>query len=131
MCLCCSRSAAALGRTERRWCLPLLGRRGNCNKRRLPESFWKSSAKRAQGGTIQIAAYLDHNRITLIVSNDGPPLLPSELSGLGIGNAIVRTRLRGLYGDAFEFTILNGKAGGVEVTVSIPNAASSPVGRIQ
>jgi two-component system, LytTR family, sensor kinase len=93
-------------------------------------------AKRAQGGTIRIAAALDHNRVTLMVSNDGPPLFPSEISGLGIGNANVRTRLRSLYGEAFEFTILNGKTGGVEVSVSIPYTLSSPavpslVGRAQ
>jgi len=93
-------------------------------------------AKRAQGGKIRIAAFLDHNRVTLMVSNDGPPLFPSELSGLGIGNANVRTRLKRLYGDAFEFTILNGKTGGVEVSVSIPyvvspSAVPSLAGRTQ
>jgi two-component system, LytTR family, sensor kinase len=83
-------------------------------------------AKRAQGGAIRIAASHDHNRVTLMVSNDGPPLIPSELSGFGIGNANVRSRLRSLYGDAFEFTILNGKTGGVEVSVSIPFVLSPP-----
>jgi LytS/YehU family sensor histidine kinase len=88
-------------------------------------------AKRAQGGTIRIAASLDCGKVTLTVSNDGPPLLPAGSSGSGIGNANVRTRLKSLYGDAFEFTMRNGKAGGVEVSVSIPYIASSPVGRCQ
>lgn len=88
-------------------------------------------AKRAQGGTIRIAASLDHDKVTLTVSNDGPPLLPAESSGSGIGNANVRTRLKSLYGNAFEFTIRNGKAGGVEVSVSIPYVVSAPVGSCQ
>jgi two-component system, LytTR family, sensor kinase len=88
-------------------------------------------AKRAHGGTIRIAASAGVSQVMLMVSNDGPPLAPSELSGLGIGNANVRTRLKSLYGDAFEFTILNGKAGGVEVSMSFPYVVSSSVGGAQ
>ncbi|MBV9179678.1 MAG: histidine kinase, partial [Acidobacteria bacterium] len=82
-------------------------------------------AKRAQGGTIRIAACLDRGQVTLTVSNDGPPLLPIDLSGSGIGNLNVRTRLKNLYGEAFEFTMRNGTAGGVEVAISVPYVVSS------
>jgi two-component system, LytTR family, sensor kinase len=82
-------------------------------------------------GAIRIAASLDRNKLTLTVSNDGPSLLPAELSGSGIGNANVRTRLRSFYGEAFEFTIRNCEAGGVEVSVSIPYVVSSPGERNQ
>lgn len=82
-------------------------------------------ARRAQGGAIRIAASLQRDRLNLIVSNDGPSLLSAELSVSGIGNANVRTRLRSLYGEAFDFTMRNGAAGGVEVAVSIPYVVSS------
>jgi hypothetical protein len=82
-------------------------------------------AKRAQGGRIRITAFLDRDKLTLAVCNDGPPLLPAELCGTGIGNANVRTRLKSLYGDAFEFAMRSGKEGGVEVSVSIPYVVSS------
>ncbi len=82
-------------------------------------------AKRAQGGTIRIAASLDHGKVSITVANDGPPLLPIELSGSGIGNVNVRTRLKNLYGEAFEFTMRNGRVGGVEVAISLPYIVSS------
>jgi two-component system, LytTR family, sensor kinase len=86
-------------------------------------------AKRAQGGTIRITASLNDGKVALTVSNDGPPLLVAEPSNSGIGNANVRTRLTSLYGEAFEFTMRNGKTGGVEVSLSIPYVVLSPVGR--
>ena len=84
-------------------------------------------ARSAQGGAIRIAASHEGGQLTLTVSNDGPSLPAADLSGSGIGNANVRTRLRSLYGDAFEFTIRNCDTGGVEVSVSIPYAVSPPV----
>jgi LytS/YehU family sensor histidine kinase len=57
--------------------------------------------------------------------------LLAEFSGSGLGNANVRTRLKSLYGDAFEFTMRNGKAGGVEVSLSIPYVVSPSNGSCQ
>lgn len=88
-------------------------------------------AKRAQGGTIRITASRDQDKLTLTVSNDGPSLLPAQLSASGIGHTQVRTRLTSLYGDAFEFTMSNGKAGGVEVSVSLPYVVSAADGKQQ
>ena len=88
-------------------------------------------AKRAQGGRIRIAASRDQDRLTLTVSNDGPRLLPAALSGSGIGHTHVRTRLTNLYGGAFDFTMRNGKAGGVEVSVSLPFVVSPTAGKSQ
>ena len=85
-------------------------------------------AKRAQGGTIRVSASLDDGKLTLTVANDGPPLLSIESSGFGIGNHNVQTRLRNLYGDDFEYKIENGRAGGVEVAISVPYIVSSTVG---
>jgi two-component sensor histidine kinase len=78
-------------------------------------------AKRVQGGAIRIAAVRSNGRLTLSVYNDGPSL-PAEQktihSGIGISN--VRTRLQGLYGDAFEWSMRNRDPGGVEVSLSLP-----------
>jgi two-component system, LytTR family, sensor kinase len=86
-------------------------------------------AKREQGGRIRIAASLDQDKLRLTVSNDGPRIPPAELSGSGVGHANVRTRLTSLYGDAFEFTMRNGKAGGVEVSLSLPYVVSPTAGK--
>jgi two-component system LytT family sensor kinase len=81
-------------------------------------------AKHAQGGTIRIVASRDLGKLTLTISNDGPPLSAATLCGSGVGHANVRTRLTNLYGDAFEFTIRNSKVGGVQVSVSLPYVVS-------
>ena len=84
-------------------------------------------AKRVQGGAIRIAAVRSNGRLTLSVYNDGPTL-PAEWqtnhSGIGISN--VRTRLQGLYGDAFEWNMRNREPGGVEVSLSLPFVSLPP-----
>jgi two-component system LytT family sensor kinase len=84
-------------------------------------------AKRVQGGAIRISGSRINGRLTLSVYNDGPSLpvdWEKTNSGIGISNA--RTRLQGLYGDAFEFSMKNQNPGGVEITVSVP-FVSTPV----
>jgi two-component sensor histidine kinase len=82
-------------------------------------------AKRAQGGAIGIAAERFNGRLTLRVSNDGPSLPAGwENSQTGIGMMNVQTRLRGLYGDAFEFSLRNREPEGVEASVSVPFVTS-------
>jgi two-component system LytT family sensor kinase len=84
-------------------------------------------AKRAQGGTIRIAASRCNGMLTLSVCNDGPSLPPDwEMTRSGIGMSNVRTRLQSLYGDAFELSIRNQDAGGVEVSVSLPFVLAAP-----
>ena len=75
-------------------------------------------AKRVQGGAIRIAAVRSNGRLTLSVYNDGPSLPAEWQKGIGISN--VRTRLQGLYGDAFEWNMRNREPGGVEVSLSLP-----------
>jgi signal transduction histidine kinase len=78
-------------------------------------------AKRAQGGSVRIAASRSDGTLTLAVYNDGPCLPSSwETSQAGIGISNMRTRLRSLYGDAFRLTLENRAPGGVEVSVSVP-----------
>ena len=78
-------------------------------------------AQRAQGGAIRITAARRNGMLTLRVYNDGPQLTAewdSIAAGTGISN--VRTRLRTLYGDAFELTLRNHGPNGVEASVSVP-----------
>jgi two-component system LytT family sensor kinase len=85
-------------------------------------------AKRAQGGAIRIAASRSDGVLTLSVCNDGPSLpVGWEMARSGIGMSNVRTRLQSLYGDAFELSMRNQDAGGVEVSVSLPFAVASGV----
>jgi two-component system LytT family sensor kinase len=84
-------------------------------------------AKRAQGGAIRIVASRSEGVLTLRVSNDGPSLPEGwETARPGIGMSNVRTRLESLYGDAFELSMRNQDAGGVEVSVSLPFAVALP-----
>lgn len=84
-------------------------------------------AKRAQGGAIRIAASRSNGTLTLRVCNDGPSLPADwEMTRSGIGMSNVRTRLQGLYGDAFELKMRNQDAGGVEVSVSLPFVVAVP-----
>jgi signal transduction histidine kinase len=83
-------------------------------------------AKRVEGGAIRIAASRLNGTLTLRVYNDGPSLpagWETSQSGIGISNA--RTRLRSLYGDAFELSLRNQRPSGVEASVSVPFRMSS------
>jgi LytS/YehU family sensor histidine kinase len=77
-------------------------------------------AKRAQGGAVRIAASRRNGMLTISVYNDGPSLPVESESRPGIGMSNVRTRLQGLYGDAFELSLENQPPGGVQVSVSVP-----------
>jgi two-component system LytT family sensor kinase len=78
-------------------------------------------AKRAEGGSIRIAAARSNGTLTLSVYNDGPSLPAGwETTDPGIGISNMRTRLRSLYGEAFQLELQNQDPGGVEVSVSVP-----------
>jgi two-component sensor histidine kinase len=77
-------------------------------------------AKEARGGWIRVTAYRLDGRLTLRVYNDGPGLprdCESKPSGIGIAN--LRSRLRAMFGEAFELSLRN-HAAGVEVLISVP-----------
>jgi two-component system, LytTR family, sensor kinase len=77
-------------------------------------------AKEARGGLIRVTACRSDGWLTLRVYNDGPGLpedLQNTQSGIGIAN--LRSRLRAMFGDAFEVSLRN-HAAGVEVVVSVP-----------
>lgn len=75
-------------------------------------------AKRAQGGAIQIGAQRLNGTLTIRIANDGPSLAYGWRSGTGISN--VRSRLKTLYGNRFDFEMENRSHGGVEVRLSVP-----------
>ena len=78
-------------------------------------------AKRVHGGALRIKASRSNGTLTLSVYNDGPRLPElCENCDTGVGLANVRTRLRSLYGDAFEFSIRNQAPDGVETLISVP-----------
>lgn len=77
-------------------------------------------AKRAHGGLVRISATRANGTLTLSVYNDGPGLLANNAASSGIGLSNMRTRLHGLYGDAFSLDMHNLQPGGVEVSVSVP-----------
>jgi len=73
-----------------------------------------------QGGWIRVTAFRSDGRLTLRVYNDGPSLRTdwkNSQSGIGIAN--LRSRLRAMYGDAFDVSLRNHDAG-VEVLISVP-----------
>jgi len=77
-------------------------------------------AKRAHGGLVRISAVRNNGTLTLSVYNDGPGLPAANTTPSGIGLSNMRTRLQGLYGDAFVLDMRNQQPGGVEVSVSVP-----------
>ncbi len=80
---------------------------------------------RVEGGAIQVVAASANGTLSLSVGNDGP-WLPADYenrrTGIGISN--LRTRLQLMYGTAFELTLRNREAGGVQASVSLPLAGT-------
>ena len=87
----------------------------------VENAFKHGISQRAEGGAIRIAACRSNGRLRLSVYNDGPPL-PKDWNDVpnGIGISNVRTRLQGLYGNAFDLDIRNSEPDGVEASVSLP-----------
>jgi|SRR5450631_353996 len=82
-------------------------------------------AKRARGGEVRVAAARSDGMLRLSVYNDGP-LLDRDVRALkdGIGLANLRTRLKVLYGRAFELRLENYGITGVQVSVALPYRAA-------
>lgn len=77
-------------------------------------------SREARGGWIRLSAFRSNGFLSFRVYNDGAKLAKdweSAQSGVGIAN--LRSRLRMLYGDHFEFNLHNQTAG-VEVLMSVP-----------
>lgn len=84
--------------------------------------------KRAQGGEIRISAHRVNGALHIDVFNDGPALQADwEKNSRGIGIPNLRTRLQGLYGDAFQFKMRN-QPDGVEALIAVPYVAGKSKG---
>jgi signal transduction histidine kinase len=78
-------------------------------------------SRRAQAGTVAIAAARDEARLVLSVYNDGPSVAandPGEGTGLGLAN--VRERLERLHGGAAALAVDNVGTQGVRVSIAMP-----------
>ena len=77
-------------------------------------------SKQVSGGLVRITALRSNGWLSLHVYNDGPGLPPDwEKSQSGIGISNLRSRLRAMFGDAYQLDLRN-QASGVEVLVSVP-----------
>ena len=78
-------------------------------------------AQRETGGSIMITANRHDGCLRLQVTDDGPvETPPDESTGLGIGLANTRERLKQLYGSDHRFDVEYAASGGCTVTVEIP-----------
>lgn len=74
--------------------------------------------KKASGGTIDIRAARKNDRLTITITDDGRPPVPSATS-TGIGMANTRARLTQLYGTNFVFE-LKAAGPGAQVVIDLP-----------
>ena len=70
--------------------------------------------------TIEVVAVSSNGSLNLIVSDDGPGLVPARPSRSGIGLANTRNRLARLYGDSAHLAIEPAGGRGVRVTITLP-----------
>jgi len=77
-------------------------------------------APRSGGGTLEIVAARDGDRLRLEVRDDGPGLPAGGPPRTGVGLANTRARLDQLHGAAHTFAMENRGGGGLTVTLSVP-----------
>jgi sensor histidine kinase YesM len=80
-------------------------------------------APRAQGGSVEITAALDGDRLVLAVRDDGPGARSDVVeSAAGLGLRAVRQRLEVRYGDGERpgFTVTTAEGAGFDVRISLP-----------
>jgi signal transduction histidine kinase len=78
-------------------------------------------AKRVVGGDVRVTGARRDGSVCLSVYNDGPSFPEDwQTSGVGVGLANLRTRLKILHGDTSELQMRRAGADGVEVVVTLP-----------
>jgi LytS/YehU family sensor histidine kinase len=70
--------------------------------------------------TIDVAVTSSNGSLALVVSDDGPGLLPSKAGHNGIGLTNTRNRLARLYGDRAQLIVEPAVSRGVRVTITLP-----------
>lgn len=78
--------------------------------------------------TIEVMATSSNGSLALIVSDDGPGLLPPKSDHSGIGLANTRNRLARLYGESARLVVEQATGRGVRVTITLPIRTVSPEG---
>lgn len=81
-------------------------------------------ARRAEGGTIAIAARVQADRLIISVCDDGPGP-PATAAANRVGLANTRERLNVFYGDRQRVEVRNLDNGGVEVRLDLPFDATA------
>jgi two-component system, LytTR family, sensor kinase len=77
----------------------------------------------ATGGTVQVEAHIEGERLVLEVRDDGTGwggAHPGETQGTGLGLNNVRERLAGLYGERHSLVSRPGARGGTDVRLELP-----------
>ena len=77
-----------------------------------------------EGGTIEIRAWLDGDRLKVRVADTGVGLNASGGSGMGLAN--LRVRLRGLYGDDAALRLQPNAPQGLAATLELPGREHGP-----
>jgi two-component system, LytTR family, sensor kinase len=77
-------------------------------------------ARNAAGGRVAVAASRRDDVLQLMVQDDGPGILGSDVSAEGIGLRNTRSRLRHLYGEAYRLDLVPGENRGLTVVVELP-----------
>jgi hypothetical protein len=75
---------------------------------------------KSEGGTLKVVAEVAHNRLRVIVADDGVGfgVMPSD--GTGLGLPTIRERLKLLHGTAGSLDIAPNKPSGVIATIEVP-----------
>ena len=81
------------------------------------------------GVTIDVGASITDGSLVLVVSDDGPGLLPPRPGHSGIGLTNTRARLARLYGDRARLDVEPLAGSGVRVAIALPIRTVSPEGR--
>jgi signal transduction histidine kinase len=78
--------------------------------------------------TIDVEAASANGSVVLVVSDDGPGLVPPAPGHSGIGLSNTRARLARLYGDRARLLVEQAAGRGVRVTITLPVRTVSPEG---
>ncbi len=83
-------------------------------------------ARRAEAGTIRIAARVIGDSLEMTVRDDGAGVGPTDPERYGVGLSNTRERLRTLYGETAVVTITTLPTGGTEVLLRFPYRTARP-----
>jgi anti-sigma regulatory factor (Ser/Thr protein kinase) len=73
-----------------------------------------------EGGTLKVRADVAHNKLRVIVSDDGMGFGAVPSDGTGLGLMTIRERLKLLHGDQGQLLIAANSPGGVIATIEVP-----------